>query len=78
MGDRTVWRCRNCEYHIRLTSSAAPAGTWGGTNATTTGTVTITSVTASRMIGSLTSTLQPVAGSSGAAVTVSATFSIGI
>ena len=62
---------------IRLTNTIAPTGTWGGTNATTTGTVTVTSVTATRIKGTFTATLQPVVGA-GSAVTVSGSFDLGI
>lgn len=62
---------------IRLTNTIAPAGTWGGTNATTTGTVTVTSVTTTRIKGTFTATLQPVVGG-GSAVAVSGTFDLGI
>lgn len=64
--------------HIRLTNATAPTGTWGGTNATSSGTVTITSVTASRVKGTLTATLQPAPGFTGAPVSVTATFDLGI
>jgi Family of unknown function (DUF6252) len=63
---------------IRLTNLNAPTGTWGGSNATTAGTLTVTSASASRIKGSVSATLQPVAGTSGAAVTITATFDIGI
>ncbi|MCC7052955.1 MAG: hypothetical protein IT355_06770 [Gemmatimonadaceae bacterium] len=62
---------------VRLTQ-VAPGGVWGGTNASTTGSLTVTTATASRIIGSLSVTLQPVGGTTGGTVRVFATFDIGI
>ncbi len=65
-------------HTLRLTNTGANAGTWGGTNALSAGTVTITSETASRVKGTLNATLQPAPGTTGAAVTVTLTFEVGI
>jgi hypothetical protein len=62
---------------IRLTNTTAPTGTWGGTNATTTGSVTVTSATTTRVRGTFTATLQQVVGT-GPPVTVTGTFDLGI
>ena len=64
--------------HVRLNTLTTPANAWGGTNATASGTLTVTSATTTRVKGSLTATLQPAPGFTGTPVTVSATFDIGI
>lgn len=63
---------------VALTNLASPVGSWGGTNATTSGTLTVTSATAARITGSLTATLQAAPGQTAAPVTVSVAFEIGI
>ncbi len=52
---------------------------WGGSNATTTGTLTVTSATASRIMGSFTATLQPsVINPNEAPITLSGAFDLGV
>lgn len=64
--------------HVRLSNTTAPTNTWGGTNATASGSVVVTSATTSRVKGTVTATLQPAPGFTGAPVTVTATFDLGI
>ncbi len=65
-------------HTLRLINTGTNAGTWGGTNALSAGTVTITSETASRVQGTINATLQPAPGTAGGAVTVTLTFEVGI
>jgi hypothetical protein len=61
---------------VSVTNIAAPTGSWGGSAASTAGTMIITSATSSRIKGTLTATLQPIG--SGVPTTVSVTFEVGV
>lgn len=63
---------------VGVTRPQAPIASWGGTNATTTGTLIVTSATSARVKGSITATLQPSPGFTGSPVTVSVAFDIGV
>ncbi|MBL0170613.1 MAG: hypothetical protein IPP90_07760 [Gemmatimonadaceae bacterium] len=63
---------------IQVTSSA-PSKVWGGTNATSAGTVVITSVTSTRIKGTFTATLQPsVINPNEPPITISGSFEKGL
>ena len=61
---------------ITLTNVTTPTGSWGGSAASTVGTMVITSATSSRIKGTLSATLQPIG--SGAPTTLNVSFEIGI
>ena len=61
---------------ITLTNVLAPTGSWGGSAASTVGTMVITSATSSRIKGTLTATLQPIG--SGVPTTLNVSFEIGV
>lgn len=61
---------------ITLTNVTTPTGSWGGSAASTVGTMVITSATSARIKGTLTATLQPIG--SGAPTTLNVSFDIGI
>ncbi len=63
---------------VSVTNTVAPTGSWGGSNANTTGTLTITSATSTRIKGTLTATVQPIGSLAPAATTLNVTFEIGI
>ncbi len=64
--------------NVRLSTAQAPVSAWGGTNATSSGTVTVTSATTSRVAGTISGTLQPSPGFTGTPITITATFDVGI
>ena len=61
---------------ITLTNVLAPTGSWGGSAASTVGTMVITSATSTRIKGTLTATLQPIG--SGVSTTLNVSFEIGV
>jgi Family of unknown function (DUF6252) len=63
---------------VRLSTAQAPVSAWGGTNATTSGTLVVTSASASRVAGTISATLQPAPGFTGAPITITATFDVGV
>jgi hypothetical protein len=64
--------------NVRFSTAQAPVNAWGGTNATSSGTLVVTSASASRITGTITATLQPAPGFTGSAITISATFDVGV
>ena len=63
---------------VSVTRPQAPIASWGGSNATTTGTLIVTSATSARVKGTISATLQPSPGFTGAPVIVSVAFDIGV
>lgn len=62
-------------FTVMLTGTAT---TWGGTQASNSGSVVLTSVTASRVVGTYNATLQPGVGNPGGPLTITGTFDLGI
>lgn len=63
---------------VRVATAQAPVNAWGGTNATSSGTLVVTSASASRVAGTISATLQPAPGFTGAPITITATFDVGV
>lgn len=62
---------------ISVTTSAVPAQQWTSTGAGSSGSVTVTSVTASRVVGTFAATLSPATGATGTLSATNGSFDIG-